>query len=59
MTTPIVQELVALLQESARLGLTFSIGNAYIRRAYIDEQTDLRARIQDAIARAEAQTDAK
>jgi hypothetical protein len=59
MTTPIVKELIDLLEESARLGLTFSIGNAYIRRAYIDEQTDLRARIKDAIARAEAQTAAK
>ena len=51
----IIQELVALLDESARLGLTFDIGNAYIRRAYIDAQTDLRARIADATTRAEAE----
>ena len=52
----ITQELVALLKESARLGLDFDIGTAYIRRAYIDKQTNLCARIDDAIARAEAET---
>jgi hypothetical protein len=54
MNTAITQELVTLLQESTRLGLTFDIGSAYISRAYIDHQTDLRTRIFDAIARAEA-----
>ena len=53
-TTEPVAELVALLKEAADLGLTFEIGTAYIRRAYIDHQTDLRARISAAIAKAEA-----
>jgi hypothetical protein len=41
-------ELIALVNESARLGLTFDIGNAYIRRAYIDQQSALVARIDSA-----------
>ena len=48
-----ITELIALLKESRQLGLTFDIGNVYIRRAYIDAQDDLRARIQDAIDRAQ------
>lgn len=54
-----VNELIALLKEAADLGLNFDIGTAYIRRSYIDQQTDLCARIKDAIGRAEATTDAK
>lgn len=42
---PTYSELVALLNEARRLGLTFDIGSAYIRRSYIDKQTELRARI--------------
>lgn len=50
---PTYSELVELLNETRRLGLTFDIGSAYIRRAYIDKQTELRARIEqlnDAVA---------
>lgn len=38
-------ELLKLLKEAQSLGLTFDIGSAYISRAYIDRQADLRARI--------------
>lgn len=50
---PTYSELVALLNEARQLGLTFDIGSAYIRRSYIDKQTELRARIKqvnDAVA---------
>ena len=47
---PSYSELLQLLREAQNLGLTFHIGNAYIRRAYIDEQDALNARI-DAIPR--------
>ncbi len=43
---PAYSELVALLNEAKRLGLSFDIGSAYIRRSYIDKQTELRARIE-------------
>jgi hypothetical protein len=33
------------LHEAAKLGLTFDIGSAYIRRSYIDKQTELNNRI--------------
>lgn len=45
-----VAELTGLLREAARLGLNFDIGTAYIRRIYIDRQTDLRARIDAALS---------
>ena len=38
-------ELLELLKKSQRLGLDFSIGSAYISRAYIDAQEELNARI--------------
>lgn len=41
----LLQEALALLAESEQLGLTFDIGRASIRRAYIDQQEDLRGRI--------------
>lgn len=41
-------DLLQLLNESAKLGLTFDIGTAYIPRTYIDQQTALRARIRAA-----------
>ena len=41
--------LTTLLQEAQALGLTFYIGNAYIRRAYITHQTDLNIRIAAAL----------
>jgi hypothetical protein len=47
---PSYSELLELLREAQKLGLTFHIGNAYIRRVYIDEQDALNARI-DAIPR--------
>lgn len=42
---PTYTELVELLREAAKLGLTFDIGSAYIRRSYIDKQTELNNRI--------------
>lgn len=50
---PTYTALIELLNDTARLGLNFDIGNAYIRRSYIDEQTKLCARIKqvnDAVA---------
>lgn len=44
------QELIELLRETESLGLTFSIGSAYISRAYIEKQAELSARIAAAIA---------
>lgn len=38
-------ELIQLLTEAAKLGLTFDIGSAYISRGYIDQQDALVARI--------------
>ena len=46
-----VHELAGLLREARELGLTFDIGNAYIRRDYITKQDALRARIADALKR--------
>jgi hypothetical protein len=45
MTNEQTQELVLLLKQAQRLGLRFDVGNAYIRRAYIDAQDELNARI--------------
>ena len=42
---PTYNELLALLIESQELGLTFSIGSAYISRQYIEKQRELSARI--------------
>jgi len=40
-----VQKLLQLLKKSQYLGLTFYIGNAYISREYINQQTALNAEI--------------
>ena len=45
-----IQKLLQLLKKAQRLGLSFDIGNAYIRRDYIDQQTALNAEI-DAITK--------
>lgn len=50
----IIAELASLLKQARSLGLTFYIGNAYIRRAYITEQDSLRARIKVALEKAGA-----
>jgi hypothetical protein len=42
---PTYTELVGLLRAAARLGLNFGIGNAYIRRDYIDKQDALQAQV--------------
>lgn len=42
---PSYNDLLDMLTESANLGLRFDIGSAYIRRAYIDHQDNLVARI--------------
>ncbi|WNO48688.1 hypothetical protein [Achromobacter phage nyashin_LB6] len=46
---PTYAEILGMLKEAQRLGLTFDIGTAYISRAYIDKQTELNARIKAAI----------
>lgn len=46
--------LIDLLRQTARLGLTFDKGSAYISVAYIKEQERLRKEIEAAIAAAEA-----
>lgn len=43
-------ELLELLLEAQKLGLRFDIGNAYIRRVYIDKQEKLNERIAAIIA---------
>jgi hypothetical protein len=47
----LTQELAALLVEARDLGLRFDIGTAYIRRSYIDHQTDLNRRIGETLAK--------
>jgi predicted porin len=42
---PTYSELLDLLKQAQRLGLTFDIGTAYIRRSYIDEQDALNTKI--------------
>jgi hypothetical protein len=46
-----IAELLELLRQAQSLGLRFDIGSAYIRRSYIDAQTELNARIDAARAR--------
>ena len=43
------QKLLQLLKKAQYLGLTFYIGNAYISREYINQQTALNAEINAAI----------
>lgn len=43
------QELIDLLKDVQRLGLRFDIGNAYIRREFINQQEALNARVDAAI----------
>ena len=45
-----IQKLLQLLKKAQRLGLSFDVGNAYIRRDYIEQQTALNAEI-DAVIR--------
>jgi hypothetical protein len=40
-----IQNLLQLLKKAQYLGLTFYIGNAYISREYINQQTALNAEI--------------
>tara|TARA_R110000868_G_scaffold275688_2_gene535398 strand:- start:498 stop:671 length:174 start_codon:yes stop_codon:yes gene_type:complete len=47
-----VKDLCQLLKEAQNLGLRFDIGNAYIRRAYIDAQNELNVKI-DALLKGE------
>lgn len=42
---PTYSELVGLLNEAQCLGLNFDCGTAYIRRVYVDSQTELNKRI--------------
>ena len=44
-----IAELSELLREAMHLGLSFDIGSSYIRRSYIDHQTELVARINAAL----------
>jgi hypothetical protein len=43
------EKLLQLLKKAQSLGLTFYIGNAYISREYINQQTALNAEIDAAI----------
>jgi hypothetical protein len=45
MTAEQSEKILQLLEKAQRLGLNFDIGNAYIRREYIDQQTTLNAEI--------------
>jgi hypothetical protein len=45
MTDKQTQDLVRLLKTAQQLGLRFDIGNAYIRRSYIDKQAQLNKEI--------------
>ena len=47
----VIAELAELLRKAQGLGLRFDIGTAYIRRSYIDTQTELNARIDAALSR--------
>ena len=40
-----IQKLLQLLKKAQYLGLTFYIGNAYVSREYINQQTALNAEI--------------
>ena len=42
---PTYTDLLILLRQAQRLGLSFDIGSAYIRRSYIDAQDALNAQI--------------
>ena len=42
---PTYTELVGMIRAAARLGLEFDVGNAYIRRSYIDKQDALQSQI--------------
>lgn len=42
---PTYTELIGLVRAAAFLGLNFDVGNAYIRRAYIDKQDTLQAQV--------------
>jgi hypothetical protein len=45
----VIQELVETLVQVERFGLTFERGGCYISAAFVEEQTELRARINAAI----------
>lgn len=51
--TEVINELVELLKKARYLGLTFSIGSAYISRAYIEEQESINTKIAEVIAKIE------
>lgn len=55
MATTQAQELIALLRDVEKLGLSFDCGTAYIRRSYIDQQDALRVRIDEAVKALEAE----
>lgn len=46
-----IEQLITTLQRAEKLGLTFDIGSAYIRRSYIDKQDELRKQISDLLER--------
>ena len=52
-TSEQLKELCQLLRQAQDLGLRFDIGNAYIRRAYIDAQDKLNIKI-DALLKGES-----
>lgn len=46
----LIERLAGLLQDSARLGLTFSRGNAYISADYVEQQSAILDGIRRALA---------
>ena len=49
MTPDQAKELISLLKEMERLGLTFDCGTAYISRRYVEKQEILRRRVKDVV----------
>tara|TARA_R110000868_G_scaffold164199_1_gene396636 strand:+ start:1109 stop:1294 length:186 start_codon:yes stop_codon:yes gene_type:complete len=45
MTVDQIEKILQLLEKAQSLGLNFDIGNAYIRREYIDKQNKLNSEI--------------
>lgn len=45
MTVEQIEKILQLLEKAQCLGLNFDIGNAYIRREYIDKQNELNSEI--------------
>ena len=47
---PTYTEIVGLISAAASLGLKFEIGNAYIRRSYIEKQDELMNQVKSLVS---------